>query len=463
MNLHPVETFVQTFPRTAQTSLPQSTQACATYLALTRDTSQSETGVVGRFISPAQRTDLDPFIAPLLPWRYAAFVHPAGNSDGPLRSPSDAEVSRAASTLREALLAAGQGLVDRSELVDLVALGAVAREHVLVIGPPGTAKSEAVRRVAQGIRGRYFEYLLGRFTEPSELFGPVDLRKLRDGVVETQTAGMLPEAEVAFLDEVFLGSTAILNTLLTLLNERVFRRGHTQLACPLAVCVGASNRIPEDDTLAAFADRFLLQVFVDPVPDTHLELLLEAGAQPRKRAEHATLEHVTVLARVAEQVDVAPVRSKLAQGVRRLRREGIHLSDRRVVKLQRLVGAAAAIAGRWEATDADLWPVVFAIPGREQQERGRDALRELLEPSHNPTLIGAAESGSRGPAARATRLVQEGQLLLSERPADPAKDEPWRLQLEGVAREIDASFTAAQRPPELQVLRDQIATLLSQG
>jgi MoxR-like ATPase len=86
--------------------------------------------------------------------------------------------------------------------------------------------------------GRYFEYLLGRFTEPSEIFGPIDLRKLREGTVETETADMLPEAEIAFLDEVFLGSTAILNTLLSLLNERTFRRGHTRLQCPLRVCVG---------------------------------------------------------------------------------------------------------------------------------------------------------------------------------------------------------------------------------
>src|SRR6185436_7639348 len=101
----------------------------------------------------------------------------------------------------------------------------------------------------------------------NELFGPIDLRRLREGVVEVETAGMLPEAEIAFLDEVFLGSTAILNTLLGLLNERVFRRGHTVKACPLKVCVGASNAIPDDEALAAFADRFLVRVFLEPVPD----------------------------------------------------------------------------------------------------------------------------------------------------------------------------------------------------
>src|SRR3712207_1834456 len=95
--------------------------------------------------------------------------------------------------------------------------------------------------------------------------------------VETETHGMLPEAELAFLDEVFLGSTAILNTLLGLLNERLFRRGHTRLHCPLRVCVGASNALPEDEALAAFADRFLARIFVEPVPDPRLEELLEIG------------------------------------------------------------------------------------------------------------------------------------------------------------------------------------------
>ena len=98
-----------------------------------------------------------------------------------------------------------------------------------------------MRRIAQATGGRYFEYLLGRFTEPNEIFGPVGLRKLREGTVETDVSGMLPEAEIAFLDEILQGSSAILNTLLGILNERVFRRGHTHLQCPLRICVGASN------------------------------------------------------------------------------------------------------------------------------------------------------------------------------------------------------------------------------
>src|SRR6267142_1465293 len=219
----------------------------------------------------------------------------------------------ASSKLRSAVTAASRGLVDREPLVELVALSAVAREHLLVIGPPGTANSVAVRRIAQATGGRYFEYLLGRFTEPNEIFGPVDLRKLREGTVETDVSGMLPEAEIAFLDEIFQGSSAILNTLLGILNERVFRRGHTNIRCPLRVCVGASNALPEDESLAAFADRFLVRCFVDPVADPLLERLLEGGwgltQNPIER--QATMGDIDRLAEAVRQMDMAPVRGAL--------------------------------------------------------------------------------------------------------------------------------------------------------
>ena len=115
-------------------------------------------------------------------------------------TPVDDRLGQAAESLRNALREAGRGLIEREALLEMVALAAVAGEHVLVIGPPGTAKSEAVRRVARATGAHYFEYLLGRFTEPSEIFGPIDLRRLKEGFVETETSGMLPEAEFAFLD-----------------------------------------------------------------------------------------------------------------------------------------------------------------------------------------------------------------------------------------------------------------------
>ena len=362
-------------------------------------------------------------------------------------------VTQAAASLRDAIREAADGLINRDHLAELMILGAVAQEHLLVIGPPGTAKSAVVRRVAQSLGGRYFEYLLGRFTEPSELFGAVNLGKLRDGLVETDVGGMLPEADIAFLDEVFLGSTAILNTLLGVLNERRFRRGHTDIACPLRLCVGASNALPDDDSLAAFADRFLLHVFVDAVPDARLEDLLAGGwavgqRQVAARADMATLDALHAL---VPKVDMSAVRADLAQAIRQLRKAQIALSDRRIVKAQQLIAAAAVLAGRNVATRADLWPLVYVVPSAAGQQSARETLRELLAEARHPLLQAVVETAVQQPLARIARLAETADRLLGT-----ARGEGFRGEAEALLREIDANFGKASLPPELSARRAQL-------
>ncbi len=369
-------------------------------------------------------------------------------------SVAPAELRSAASVLRGAIDVASRGLVDRRILTELVVLAAVAREHVLVVGPPGTAKSHAVRRVAEQLQGNYFEYLLGRFTEPTDIFGAVDLLKLRDGQVSIQTSGMLPEADISFLDEVFLGSTAILNTLLGLLNERVFSRGHTRLRSPLRVCVGAANEIPEEPALAAFADRFLLRVYVTPLGDERLESLLEAGwlSEGAAPAPQSSLSHLDLLTKAATECDMSAVRGPLADCIRALRGAGIGLSDRRIVKIQRLVSAACALRGSVSPTTEDLWPVVYALPTKEQQDVGRDLLKERLAASANATLLAAAEDASAASSARALRLVAEARSLLDEPPSDQ-----FRPRAEAILREIACGFAPTSKPTELAETEKRLA------
>lgn len=338
------------------------------------------------------------------------------------------------------------GLVDRRSVVEAIVLAAVAGEHVLLIGPPGTAKSEAARRVARAFGGNYFEYLLGKFSEPSELFGPTDLRKLKEGILETATAGMLPEAEIAFLDEVFAGSTAILNSLLTLLNERVYKRGGTSLRCPLRVCIGASNGLPEEESLAAFADRFLVRCFIEPVADSMLEELL-AGGRQRVELPSGDLGELDRLSDKAAQVDLSAVQPLLAQALRLLRKEGVALSDRRAVRAQNLVAAATAIAGREQATAADLWPVILAVPTVAEQSTARRCLETLLGDSDSP-LHHLAEEVSAAPRVRARMLVEAGEKALAD-PVDP-------LKIEGVLRDIDANFSADDMPEALARMRERL-------
>lgn len=360
--------------------------------------------------------------------------------------------------VRQAVDRARSGLVDREIIAEVVLLCAIAGEHLLVIGAPGTAKSEAVRRIAAQLGGQYFEYLVGRFTEPNEIFGPVSLTRLRDGVVEIETAGMLPEAEVAFLDEVFLGSTAILNTLLGILNERMFRRGSTALACPLRVCVGAANALPDENALGAFADRFLARLFVEPVADARLEELLEAGAADRVPAgpeSASVLAAVDRLAVAAKSVSLDGVRPLISSAIRRLRGSGIEISDRRAVRVQRLIAAAAALDGRTIAGAADLWVLPLIAPTEDTQALARESLSGLLNEARNSTLTYSAEELSRGPIARAERLALAGQTLLSDI-GDQLAEGDSRLRVEATLREIDAGFAHSNMPPSLATTRSRL-------
>lgn len=369
-------------------------------------------------------------------------------------------VTADAEAVQEAVRRARTGLVDREVLTEVVALCAVAGEHLLVVGPPGTAKSEAVRRVSHQLGGQYFEYLLGRFTEPNEVFGPIDLQRLREGVVEVQTAGMVPEADIAFLDEVFLGSTAILNTLLGILNERVFRRGSTVVQCPLRVCVGATNRLPEDPALDAFADRFLARVFVEPVADARLEELLESGwdAEPANSGQAGSLiPALDRLAAAARSCDHTAVQPLLGLAVRRLRAAGVVLSDRRVVRAQRLVAAAAILDGRNFATGIDLWVLPLIAPTADAQVLARETLTDLLAASTNASLLHAAEEFSRGPLARAGRLVETGRDVLGQTASTPDGRDAL-LRVEATLREIDAAFATGDLPPELAGVRADLVT-----
>lgn len=368
------------------------------------------------------------------------------------------EAERAAAALQAVVKQAARGLIDREVLVELIVLGAIAHEHVLVIGEPGTAKSAAVRRVTTALGGSYFEYLLGRFSEPSEIFGPIDLLELQQGKLETRTTGMLPEAEIAFLDEVFQGSSAILNTLLGILNERKFRRGHALRDVPLRLCVGASNALPDNPSLAAFADRFLIRAFVSPVADSELEALLTAGfAEHGPNEALASMQDVDVLARAVDRTDLSAVRSRLAESIRTLRRAGIALSDRRIVRAQRLVAAASVLAGRPRASFADLWPLVYAVPTEVEQVTAREVLQALLKEAESP-LAAAALDATAGLLARAQRIERFAAELLAEQPPE-AEQPAWRLKLEAVCREIDATFAPDALPAALLPIRQRIAAL----
>src|SRR5919197_5284117 len=148
---------------------------------------------------------------------------------------------------------------ERREVIDGALCAVLAGDHALLLGPPGTGKSSLVRAVAQAFGGRYFERLLTRFTTPDEIFGPISLKALEQDRYARVVTDKLPEAEFAFVDEVFRGNSAILNSLLTIANERIFHNDGAPVACPLVSMFGASNDLPEGRELEALFDRFLFR------------------------------------------------------------------------------------------------------------------------------------------------------------------------------------------------------------
>jgi len=268
--------------------------------------------------------------------------------------------------------------VGKDEIVDLLGISLLARENLFLLGPPGTAKSAIVRLLSSCVEdGKNFEYLLTRFTEPNEIFGPFDIRKLKEGELVTNTEGMMPEASLVFFDEIFNANSAILNSLLMALNEKIFRRGKETRHLPALMFVGASNMLPEDEALQALLDRFLIRVKCEYVdPDLLQEVLLsgwkmEAAGQESVGPDPRPLisaDEIVVLQKACRGIDLAPIRATYIDIVHSLRNTGIKVSDRRAVKLQNIIAASALICGRPAATLSDLWVLKYIWDTEEQVE-----------------------------------------------------------------------------------------------
>lgn len=274
--------------------------------------------------------------------------------------------------------------VGKDEIIDLLGIGLLARENAFLLGPPGTAKSAIVRSLSKGIEGdKNFEYLLTRFTEPNEIFGPFDIRKLKEGELITNTDGMMPEASMVFLDEIFNANSAILNSLLMALNEKIFRRGKETKKLPALMFVGASNLMPEDESLNALLDRFLIRIKCDYVEPDLLHQVLLAGWKLEGSAveEVPTISAAEVqeLQKLCRQVDLTATRNEYVDIIHSLRNTGIKVSDRRAVKLQNLIAASALMCGRKESIVSDFWVLKYIWDNEEQIEILEGIINKIIE------------------------------------------------------------------------------------
>jgi MoxR-like ATPase len=295
--------------------------------------------------------------------------------------------------------------VAKQEEIDLLALCAAAQEPLLFVGPPGTGKSDLVIKFIQAIalgEDEYFEYMLTKFTEPSEILGPIDLELLKQGRFVRRTRGKLPQAKVAFLDEIFKSNSAILNTLLTIVNERKFYQDGEATPVPLKVLFAATNEIPEQSELDALADRFVLKMETQPVKNAYFTELVDAGMMnetfkatgQKPWARNAvsltdfdkfkTFMDLTFAAAGGGKGDrerwfPAPVFAELRRLVRTLEQEDkVLISDRKLVKIYKLLRVRAFLFHGGAVAAPDL--VLLSHIGNRRYELGavRDKVRAVL-------------------------------------------------------------------------------------
>jgi MoxR-like ATPase len=335
--------------------------------------------------------------------------------------------------------------IERQPAARAVLVALLARQHAVLLGPPGTAKSDLIATLARLIAGpaggglTTFSYLMTRFTTPDELLGPVSVQGLKRDEFRRLTAARLPEAEIAFLDEIWKASSSILNALLLLMNERSFDNGGRRVAVPLLSLYGASNELPQGEDLAAAWDRFALRVLVDYTSDGGFARLL-ALADRRRQARLAAL-----LARVGgppgpvaapaapppaltradllllqEAVAALPLPANLTAALEQVRKDllakGIVVSDRRFGWAGDLLTAHALLEGRLAAEEDDLLIVADAFWQLPEQ---RQEIRRLVARLANPLNARAVELGDQAAS------VRDGALAAQR---DGSLDEPTKMQ-----------------------------------
>ncbi len=319
-----------------------------------------------------------------------------------------------AQALRERInrfrLSLGRFFVDKQPLIDLMTISAVAQEPLLLVGPPGTAKTDLVVRFREALKipdEDYFEYLLTRFTEPSEVLGPIDINLLREGRYVRRDKGKLPSARLVFLDEIFKSNSAILNSLLTLINERKFYQDGVPVPVRLRILFAATNEIPEHAELGALRDRFCLKAACRSVQERFFVELIDSGLEGQTSKDlhqkpwaegQATLTDFLkahrYLAFLFGRKEVGPdgkeqrdrdlfFRPDLLRELRRLiktlvREDKIFVSDRKVIKLYRLLRTRAWVLHGGAVERQDLQLLSYLGETREEIDLLEEKVPKLL-------------------------------------------------------------------------------------
>lgn len=287
-----------------------------------------------------------------------------------------------------------QGLYEKDEAIRLAMLCALAGENMFMIGLPGTAKSMISRRVSSAFKQvNYFEYLMNEFSTPDEIFGSVKLEGLEEGIYEKNTEGYLPQANVAFLDEIWKSGPAILNTLLTIINEKKFHNGNHVETVPLHMLISASNELPKEKAgLEALYDRFIVRLAVAPVTDDKNFFLLCEGSSEdvtidpklqltidEVRAWQKEINKVTLPGNIKNVIlAIRKEMERLNATAKRDAKEMFYVSDRRWKKIIHLLKTSAYVCGRSEVDLMDCQLISYCIWNTDQQRmEAKEMIRKI--------------------------------------------------------------------------------------
>jgi MoxR-like ATPase len=423
-------------------------------------------------------------------------------------SPTTLDATSEQAELRQKLLSAfaylDDGLVERETEIRLMMLAALSGEHLLLLGPPGTAKSELGRRLSDMCSGNFFERLLTRFSVPEELFGPLSMRSLEADRYERHIDGYLPTANVAFVDEVFKANSAILNALLTILQERLFDNGSRRISVPLVCLIGASNELPESEELDALYDRFLIRYQVEQVSQQNLQALItgsngssidstsddderaasqeSAVGQRSGNASPLSIEDMQGVAQSAQKhVRMPDNVGQLIAGLREHLQEQceppVYVSDRRLVKAVSMLKVAAYTDGRTRVSEFDclllrhvLWQrpeereyVSNYLLDRTVELKGAQQLRYFLGQTYSRAcrVLSGVQSDEQ-----VDKLVEDTQNLcnaLSVQVAELSDSESGglsALEQHLWMGPVDATRMSQQISPRLKKARQDVVGLL---
>ena len=287
-----------------------------------------------------------------------------------------------------------RGIYEKETEISLSLLAALAGESIILLGPPGVAKSMVARQLKTAFRdAQSFEYLMSRFSTPDEIFGPVSIQKLKTSdTYERAMEGYLPTADVVFLDEIWKAGPAIQNTLLTVINEKIFRNGNREMHLPLKLLVAASNELPaKGEGLEALWDRFVIRIESRPIKleKNFRAMLLESHADFADNADFSDMkitaeeyaEWAEKICKIGVKEEVLDAISAIRKSLRAVNvdeaaeRRNIYVSDRRWKNIDRLLRTSAFMQDREEVDICDLLPIYHCL---WQEPEERDAIRNIV-------------------------------------------------------------------------------------